>query len=142
MIGCPIQWYSAFISYSHKDLSLAKRLYDQLQGRGIRCWLDEHSMKPGERILDCVNQAIRVTDRMLICCSEYSLESWWVKDEIRKTLEKEAMEKRDIIIPLNLDSYLFKGWNDELATDIKIIERIDKEQLALHETHRWQHLSR
>ncbi len=37
----PIEFYSCFISYSHEDKSFAQRLHDQLQSRGIRCWLDE-----------------------------------------------------------------------------------------------------
>ncbi len=53
-IGQPIEFYSCFISYSHKDKLFAHRLYDQLQVRGMRCWLDEHDMKPGDRILDAV----------------------------------------------------------------------------------------
>jgi hypothetical protein len=40
LIGRPFEFYSCFISYSHTDKSFARRLHDQLQGRGIRCWLD------------------------------------------------------------------------------------------------------
>ena len=39
-----------FYSYSHADKSFARRLHDGLQGRGIRCWLDEHQMVPGQDI--------------------------------------------------------------------------------------------
>ena len=74
-------------------------------------------MKPGDRILEVVNRAIRIHDRILLCCSETSLNSWWVKDEIRKAQERERMESRLIIIPLNLDGYLFE-WNDGLASDL------------------------
>lgn len=119
MIGRPIEFYSAFISYSHADRSFARALHDALQGRGIRCWLDEHDMKPGDRILDVVNDAIRSCDKLLLCCSEASLESWWVKDEIRKALERERKEKRDLIVPVMLDHYLLDGWNDGLASEIR-----------------------
>lgn len=117
-IGQPIEFFSCFISYSHADKSFARRLHDQLQARGIRCWLDEHDMKPGDRILDVVNDAIRLHDKILLCCSETSLRSWWVKDEIRKAQARERKEDRLIIIPLNLDGYLFQ-WNDGLADDIR-----------------------
>ncbi len=46
----PIEFYSCFVSYSHADKSFARRLYDTLQGRGIRCWLDEHELLPGDDI--------------------------------------------------------------------------------------------
>ena len=37
-----INFYSCFISYSHVDRSFDRRLHYELQGRGIRWWLDEH----------------------------------------------------------------------------------------------------
>jgi uncharacterized protein YjbI with pentapeptide repeats len=119
MIGRPIEFYSAFISYSHADRSFARALHDALQGRGIRCWLDEHDLRPGDRILDVVNDAIRSCDKLLLCCSESSLESWWVKDEIRKAIERERKERRDLIVPVLLDDYLLDGWNDGLAAEIR-----------------------
>ena len=119
MIGKPLEFYSAFISYSHSDRSFAKLLHDSLQAQGIRCWLDEHDLKPGDRILDVVDQAIRVTDKLLLCCSQSSLESWWVKDEIRKAIERERRDGRDIVIPLMLDRYLVDEWQDGLASDVR-----------------------
>ena len=64
-----------------------------------------------------VDGAIRLHDKLLTCCSEASLQSWWVKDEIRKAQERERKEDRNIIIPLNLDGYLFE-WQDGLASDL------------------------
>ena len=112
-------YFSCFISYGHVDHIFADRLYDELQGRGVGCWLDEHDMKPGDRILDVVNDAIRLHDKILLCCSETSLNSWWVKDEIRKAQERERREGRDIIIPLMVDRYLLDGWEDGLAVDLR-----------------------
>ena len=119
LIDSPIELYSCFTSYSHADSSFARRLHDQLHARGIRCWLDEHDMKPGDRILDVVNDAIRLHDKILLCCSETSLNSWWVKDEIRKAQERERTENRDIIIPLMVDRYLLDGSEDGLAADLR-----------------------
>jgi hypothetical protein len=76
-------------------------------------------MKPGDRILDVVDDAIRLHDKILLCCSEASLSSWWVKDEIRKAMERERRDGRDIIIPLMVDRYLLDGWEDGLAADLR-----------------------
>lgn len=46
MLGKAPEFYSCFISYSHPDKAFARRLHDALQGRGIRCWLDEHQLPP------------------------------------------------------------------------------------------------
>ena len=40
-----------------------------------------------------------------------------MKDEIRKAQDRERKEDRLIIVPLNLDGFLFE-WNDGLASDL------------------------
>lgn len=57
-------YYSAFISYSHADQAFAQRLHATLQERGIRCWLDEHQILPGDDIYDQVDRGIRLRDNL------------------------------------------------------------------------------
>lgn len=115
--GSAIDFYSCFISYSHEDKSFASRLYDALQGRGIRCWLDEHQILPGDNIYDRIDHGIRVWDKVLLCASEHSLTSGWVNDELKHAFAKEKKLFKDrgcevlSLIPLNLDGYLFSDWN-------------------------------
>jgi len=63
----PIQFYSCFISYSHEDKPFARRLHDTLQGQGIRCWLDEKQILPGDDIYEHVDRGIRLWDKVLLC---------------------------------------------------------------------------
>ena len=104
MIRNPIEFYSCFISYSHADKSFARRLHDQLQARGIRRWLDEHQMKVGDKILPGILDAIRIQDKVLLCCSAKSLQSKWVAKEIETALQREMREERLLLLPLNLFS--------------------------------------
>ncbi len=109
-----IQFYSCFISYSHKDQDFARRLHDHLQGEGIRCWLDEHELNPGDPLHPTIYEAIRVYDKVLLCCSETALKSWWVEKEFGNAIQKEEDYRDVVLIPLNLDGYLFspecEGW--------------------------------
>lgn len=102
---------SCFISYSHKDKSFIDLLYDELIARGISCWLDEKQLVPGERIHDAVYRAILSHEKLILCCSQSSLNSSWVDDEIAAVIEKERKEMRDILIPLIIDDYLFEQWS-------------------------------
>jgi hypothetical protein len=121
-----LDFYSCFISYSHANKSFARRLHDALQMRGIRCWLDEHQMLPGDDIFEQVDTGIRLWDKVLLCCSKDSLTSWWVDDEVTRAFlkEQQLMKQRNkkvlALIPLNLDGYMFGGtWQSGKATQIR-----------------------
>ena len=118
-------YFSAFISYNHRDRRFARKLFEGLRTQGIRCWLDDHEMAIGADIRDEIDSAIDINDRVLLCCSRHSLESYWVDKEIERALAKEQRlwqtERRRAacILPLDLDGYLFDGWQDSRSADIR-----------------------
>lgn len=125
LVGNAIEFYSCFISHSHVDKPFARRLHDTLQGRGIRCWLDEKQLLPGDDIHEQVDRGIHLWDKVLLCCSKQSLTSWWVDNEIDKAFQKEQklMKEREkkilALIPLNIDGYLFDGWDNGKASQVR-----------------------
>jgi TIR domain len=81
-------------------------------------------MLPGDDIYEEIDRGIRFWDKVLLCCSQASLSSWWVDNEINKAFEKERrlMKERGAktlaLIPLNLDGFLFK-WTSGKAEEVK-----------------------
>ncbi len=120
-----IQFYSCFISYSHADKAFAQRLHDRLQGVGIRCWLDEHQLNVGDKLQPTIYDAIRVYDKVILCCSETSLKSWWVEKEFEHVIAKEEDFNEPLLIPVALDNYLF-----EQSADKWFIGEIRKKRLV------------
>jgi hypothetical protein len=106
-----------FISYSHADKQFATRLHDALQSRGVRCWRDEKDLLPGHRLSARIDEAIRLSDLVILVCSKNSLESAWVSRELEKSKVKERElwsrhgERAEIILPIDLDGFLLRGWN-------------------------------
>jgi uncharacterized protein YjbI with pentapeptide repeats len=116
---------SCLISYSHSNKAFAKRLFDTLQSRSIRCWLDDKELSPGDDIYEPVDRRIPIWEKIVLCCSEASLTSWWIDKEIGTALEREQQltkergKKVAAIIPLNLDDYIFgEGWKSEYRAQI------------------------
>jgi hypothetical protein len=127
LVGDCIQFYSCFISYSSLDKPFAVRLHDALQAKGIRCWLDEKQLLPGQDISRELERGIYLWDKFLLCASKNSLTSWWVEGEIKTTFEKEQALRKERgkpvlkLIPLNLDGYMFTAQWDwgVLANEIR-----------------------
>ena len=127
LVGDGIQFFSCFISYNSLDKPFAVRLHDALQSKGIRCWLDEKQLLPGDDISRELERGIYLWDKFLLCASKNSLTSWWVEDEIKTTLEQERTLRKERgkpvhkLIPLNLDGYMFTDQWDlgVLANEIR-----------------------
>ncbi len=102
MVGRPLEFYSCFISYSTVDQAFAERLYNDLQGNGVRCWFAPHDIKGGRKIHEQIDEAIRLHDRLLLILSESSMNSEWVKTEIAKARKREVKEGKRVLFPIRL----------------------------------------
>jgi uncharacterized protein YjbI with pentapeptide repeats len=98
----PIQFYSAFISYSSKDDEFARRLHDRLRGDHVRVWFAPEEIKGGRKLHEQIDEAIRVYDKLLLVLSKDSLKSEWVMTEIRKARKGEVKEGRRKLFPIRL----------------------------------------
>lgn len=98
----PIQFYSCFISYSHKDEEFAKRLFSRLRDFHIRVWYAPEAIKGGEKLHEQIDRAIQHFDRLLLVISENSIRSEWVITEIRNARRQEVKESKRKLFPIRL----------------------------------------
>jgi TIR domain len=98
----PIQFYSCFISYSHHDEEFAKRLHSRLVEEKLRVWYSPEDMPWGEKLYEQIDQAIRVHDKLLLVLSPNSLNSEWVKTEVRRARKHEIKERTKKLFPIRL----------------------------------------
>ena len=113
----PIDYYSCFISYSSHDEALAQRLHADLQARGVRCWYAPHDIPIGGSIIDHIEQAIRLHEKLLLILSESSVASRWVEAETKTAIMRERNEGRTVLFPIRLDDAVMQsaaGWAAQL----------------------------
>jgi hypothetical protein len=123
LLSEPIQYYSCFISYSSRDDDFAKRIHADLQSSGVRCWFAPHDLPIGGRILDEIDAAIRLRDKVLLILSEHSIGSDWVEDEVKAAYEEERRRKQTMLFPIRLDDSVMEtgeAWAAKLRADRNI----------------------
>jgi hypothetical protein len=98
----PIQFYSCFISYSHKDEAFAERLHGRLRQAGLRVWYAPEDIQGGRKTHHQIDEAIRLQDKLLLVLSEASMNSEWVATEIYKARQREVKEGRQVLFPIRL----------------------------------------
>jgi hypothetical protein len=99
-----IQYYSCFISYSTKDQEFADRIHADLQDKGVRCWFAPHDMRIGDKIIDAIDSAVRLREKLLLILSEHSIRSDWVETEVTTAFDEERKRKQLVLFPIRLDN--------------------------------------
>lgn len=103
--------YSFVIIYSPEDEEFAKHLHSQALDAGLRVWFAPDDLKGGHKILDQITQAINDHDKLLLVLSEASMGSGWVETALRKALQREEREDRQMLFPIRITSLdRVKGW--------------------------------
>ncbi|MCI0699285.1 toll/interleukin-1 receptor domain-containing protein [candidate division KSB1 bacterium] len=105
------QFHSCFISYSHQDEAFAKQVHNDLQNNDVRCWFAPEDMQSGKKIFEQITQAIETHDRLLLILSENSMNSEWVKAEIKRARKIETIQDKKMLFPIRLVDYeKIKNW--------------------------------
>jgi signal transduction histidine kinase len=100
-----VQFFSCFISHSHRDQPFCDKLYDHLRPLEIQLWYSPKDMRGGRTIDDQVRRAILGYDRLLVVLSEHSLRSNWVQTEVLSAKRRETETGQRVLFPIRLVDY-------------------------------------
>jgi hypothetical protein len=114
----PIQFYSCFISYSTRDENFATRLYSRLVQEGLRAWYAPEDIQGGKKLHEQIDEAIRVYDKLLLVLSPNSIDSRWVRDEVRRARKAEVRDGVRKLFPIRLMIYEALGSWESFYADL------------------------
>ncbi len=95
--------YDVFLSHSTKDKPAVRELAARLKSDGLRVWLDEWEIKPGDMIGLKVNQGLEQSRTLVLVMSANASESEWVTFESQTIRFNDPTNKHRRFIPLRLD---------------------------------------
>lgn len=111
---------AVFVSYSHRDGALVERLSLRLLKRNVKLWRDVWRTATGDDFAARIREALADSSAACFFVSKHSLESTWVKDEIRMARERAAEDRDFLIIPVRLDdSEVPEALRDRLTVDCR-----------------------
>ena len=96
--------FDVFISHCSRDKPIVRPLADKLRSDGVRVWLDEWQIKPGDNILLKVEEGLAHSRALVLCISANALGSDWAQLEAGTFRFRDVLNKKRHFIPLRLDN--------------------------------------
>ena len=91
-----------FLSYTHNESFLAKKITSALIKNGLDVWNAETEILPGDNFAEKISNALKESDAMVVLITPESLESRNVQWEIAYALGDKSYNKR--VIPVLVGS--------------------------------------
>src|SRR5919107_2233715 len=101
--------YDVFISHSSKDNLVVRALAQRLRDDGLRVWLDDWELKPGDNIPHKIEEGLEHSRILLLCMSAHAFGSDWAKLESQTFRFRDPLNRQRRFIPLRLDDTEPKG---------------------------------
>jgi TIR domain-containing protein/pentapeptide repeat protein len=101
-----IKYYSCFLSHADQDNDFADRLRNDLASNAVSCWHYRYDMRGGRFWRAQVEEAIKIHNKLVLVCSERSLERPNVVGEIITAMEKERETNSQKLFPIRLDDFI------------------------------------
>ncbi len=107
-----------FLSYSHADKLVARRLVRRLAAHGIRVWFDDRELRLGSALTPSIRRHIENADVLVVLASQKSADSLWVGKELEF-----AMEHGKPVVPIFLE---------DLSTHQRFKEHLGLDAVSLY----------
>jgi len=91
-----------FISYASVDTTVANRVCELLESRGVACWIAPRNVRPGDLYADAIVQAINACRMLIVILSESAVASGHVLREVERASAKNRPLISLRIAPLTL----------------------------------------
>jgi len=118
---------TVFISYSHRDKVVARRLLRELGARGFRVWLDERDLRLGAALTTTIREQIEACDVVLVIASAASADSSWVGMEL-----EHARAHGRPIVPLLVEPVADRGpFHDHKGVEVPSPQAFGRAVLVL-----------
>ena len=87
-----------FLCYTSRDRPFARRLNCDLQTFGVRTWIDEAEILPGDSIIGRIEIGLITCQYLVVILSPASVNSEWCKRELRSALSYEIDDQQTKVI--------------------------------------------
>jgi TIR domain len=95
--------WNVFLSYRSVNRAWVLNLYDVLRELGHKVFLDQTAVKPGDRLVQELQDALKTSQAGVLIWSSASQDSEWVEREY-ETLERLATDRKGFqFVPIRLD---------------------------------------
>ncbi len=90
--------YDVFLSHSSKDKPIVRAIAERLRSDGLRVWLDDWELRPGDHIPKKIEDGLEASRVLVLCMSANAFGSEWAQ------LESHTFRFRD---PLKIRRQVF-----------------------------------
>jgi hypothetical protein len=103
--------FDIFLSHHSSDKPWVIALKAALTARGVKVWLDQDEIRPGDLYIDALERGVELSRCVAVVISPRSLKSRWVKEEYSRALQLFNSRERDVrIIPCLIQDAALPGF--------------------------------
>lgn len=133
--AAPSMKYGIFISYANEDANLAEELKNDLERKGVRCFMAKKDIAGGTRWEPGIREALMASKRILLLLTPNSKDRRWILLEIGAAwaLEKDIVPALAYVSPSELEAPLshYQARKIETATQRnRLVEELAEELAA------------